>query len=256
MRQQPYSPMSKQLGEDRFICKYSLVFIKDSVSPIHQVDYDANGYHDGLYDEFGIRRPVGLLKWVPQRQAQFLAGRLAAKQALTSHKTTLAESQIAIGNHREPIWPTGCTGSISHSEQTSVACVNQQLTERGGVGVDIQSNINKDTINKIASTVLSEKDSLIMKRGVADLTESQLFTLLFSAKESVFKALFNTVGEYFDFQTVSVENIDFDLQQVTIKTTIALTKEIPEGTEINVSFLEMIIRTPRIITMCHWNYRA
>ena len=246
--------MSKQLKTSAFVCNHRFMIFKNTASPIHFIGYDSDHYHDQLYDEYEIHRPTDLSKWVPQRQAQFLVGRLAAKKALTSHKVSPLDTQIGIGDHREPIWPSGYIGSISHSGQISIACVEQRQTARSSIGIDLQNNIDEAMQEKISSTILTDKDHFTVKKGVANLSESQLFTLIFSAKESVFKALFDDVGEYFDFKAVSVEKIDCSSQQITLKTTTQLSEDIPKGTEIRTTFVEMNTITPQIITMCHWNY--
>jgi hypothetical protein len=58
---------------------------------------------------------------VPKRQAEFVAGRICAREALTGwgHDNVV----VGIGAHREPIWPQGLLGSITHCADYAAAVV-------------------------------------------------------------------------------------------------------------------------------------
>ena len=201
-------------GNTGFIVNRKVFSIAPALSPIHQIDYRVDNYSDSLYEQFEVEKPANLSSWVISRRAQFLAGRLAAKAALDSNQkiahplVSPANNQVLTGKHREPIWPKSVVGSISHSQQTSIAAVSKQHQTKIGLGVDVQSIIDAETRAKIAPSILTLHDEVFIKQGADCLSAPVLFTLIYSAKESFFKALFNTVGEYFDFDAVSIINID------------------------------------------------
>ena len=64
-------------------------------------------------DQLGLALPVTLDKAVQKRKAEFLAGRYCARAALAQLDGSLAVN-IGIGANREPLWPPGFVGSITH----------------------------------------------------------------------------------------------------------------------------------------------
>lgn len=244
--------MSGFLSDDSFIASHRQVFIAGYANPIHLVDYKPESYQDALYDQYDIAKPALNSQWMPRRRSQFLAGRLAAKQALTFHQQSLAQVQVLVGGSREPIWPNKILGSISHSEATSIVSVSRQSSAKSGLGIDIQQLIDADFQAQISSTVLTEKDSLLLAFNSSKLASSLLFTVIFSAKESFFKAVFNTVGQYFDFSDVSIVELNVNQQRLILKTRKHLSEEIPKGFEAVIYFSTLEAATTRVITICQW----
>lgn len=166
--------------------------------------------------------------------------------------TSNSDEQVLIGEHREPLWPKKLIGSISHSGQTSIAAVKPKQTPKSGFGIDMQSIIDSETQAKISPTIISRDEYVLIKKRVNKLSETMLFTLVFSAKESFFKALFNKVGEYFNFGVVSVVNIDILKQQLTLKIIDTLNNQLPQHFEIDVPFAILESNVPKVITVCNW----
>ena len=78
--------------------------------------------------------PALLADAVPKRQAEFLAGRFLRQAALKL--LGRPSVPIGIGNKREPVWPPGISGSISHSHGICVSMAT--LDSEAMVGVDIE----------------------------------------------------------------------------------------------------------------------
>jgi 4'-phosphopantetheinyl transferase EntD len=239
-------------SDEPFIHNHRQILISESINPIHLLEYRPEFYRIQLYCLFKIEKPAQISQWIPTRQAQFLAGRIAVRKALVFDKAPTLENQVSIGHSREPIWPENIIGSISHTGQTSIACVAEQTKTSAGLGIDIQETIAPELQSQISSTVLTHKDSLLFKQCFSNLKESVLFTLIFSAKESFFKAAFNSVGEYFEFTDVSIVNLDLERQQLTLKTNKHLSKSLPAGFETNISYISLESSTTQVITACYW----
>ncbi|MER3624513.1 enterobactin synthase subunit EntD, partial [Klebsiella pneumoniae] len=95
---------------------------------IQQIDFDPATFQPE--DLFWLPYHASLTGWGRKRQAEHLAGRIAAVYALRE----VGEKQPpAIGDRREPLWPAPWFGSISHCGQRALAVV----TDRP-VGVDIE----------------------------------------------------------------------------------------------------------------------
>ena len=95
---------------------------------------------------------------------------------------------------RVPRWPAGFTGSITHSETLAVAVV-ARLADVRGVGVDVEVQGRVD--DRSAQRVLIEAERRRFSQP--------RWTLAFSAKEAVYKAVNPIVGEYLGFADVAIE---------------------------------------------------
>lgn len=181
---------------------------------IQLVQYNSDYYKSDLFLKLAPQQqqPDSFNQWVIQRQAQFLAGRLAAQNSL--HANNYKPVNIGIGSHKQPIWPSGVIGSISHASNISISTV-LDTDMHSGCGLDIQALLTVDEIKHSISIILSQQDQIIFPTLKDSLANSQLETLIFSAKESYFKSVFNSIGKYFNFNDISI--ISLDTQHQTIK---------------------------------------
>ncbi|WP_462054631.1 4'-phosphopantetheinyl transferase family protein, partial [Vibrio cholerae] len=134
-----------------------------------------------------------LHKAVVKRQAEFVAGRKLAQQALKQIGQGY-DRPIAIGTHREPIWPAGITGSIAHCDGWAVCTVLK--AEHLSLGIDIEHRLAHHTASEVQAMIGTAQEWALLAQKF-DLASA--VTLLFSAKESLFKALFPQVQIYLDF---------------------------------------------------------
>jgi enterobactin synthetase component D len=145
----------------------------------------------------------------PKRKREFFQGRVCAHRAhllLTSKDPDL----IAISDSRAPIWPENIVGSITHNDFWVGAAVatNDQLT---GVGIDFE--VMGKVQPHLKNQIIAPGDLLIHKM----LTDSELLTMIFSMKESFFKALYPEVKKYFSFQDAIVREINMEEETFIIE---------------------------------------
>ncbi|HEU4843169.1 MAG TPA: 4'-phosphopantetheinyl transferase superfamily protein [Burkholderiaceae bacterium] len=171
---------------------------------IHLLRYDGARFHFGGFAQAGLACPAGIADSVPRRQADYCFGRLAAGRALAD--AGWPGFQVATGSRREPLWPAGVVGAISHNHVLAAACVAPADRLRG-VGIDIESALDAAAIAGVEMEVLSaeERDAL---RSPSALPYPMRLAIAFSAKESFYKALFPTVGHYFGFDAIRIEALD------------------------------------------------
>jgi 4'-phosphopantetheinyl transferase EntD len=117
-----------------------------------------------------------------QRRTTFALGRAAARDALA--ELGLPELVIGRGPAGEPLWPDGIVGAISHAGDTAIAVVGRN-TDYAGLGVDVEE-LARGPSARAARLVCrpSEMEWADVESGTRRLT------MLFSAKEAVFKAMF------------------------------------------------------------------
>jgi enterobactin synthetase component D len=161
--------------------------------------YDLSAFHPALFTKLGVSKPEAMIKAVPKRQGEFLAGRVLVQTALRllGHQ----KFSVAIGKHRAPIWPPGLSGSISHSEGRCVCVIVPD--ERASVGIDIEKIASGRSFEAIFSQTLDSRER-DMIASQAEFDVNVLASLVFSAKETLFKALYPIVGEYFDFDAAQL----------------------------------------------------
>jgi enterobactin synthetase component D len=180
-------------------------------------------------EELGVTLPERLAAAVPKRKLEFLAGRYCARLAIAG--LGVAEmGDIAIGEKREPLWPQGLIGSITHSKGFASAVVgsNRQFA---GIGIDSEQLIGEKTAANVSSHILVESEDYHANRTLVDSPREYL-TLIFSAKESIFKCLYPRVQQYFDFRDAEVE-LDSAPGKFRFRLLRALNDEYPAGFEGN-----------------------
>src|SRR3990167_6075491 len=98
-------------------------------------------FDDYLYETLPFKEPDSVKSSVKKRRAEFLAGRVAAVSALRLMGENTSE--IPIGEHRNPVWPTGITGSITHNSNTALAIVANKKDAKF-VGIDCEDMLSLD----------------------------------------------------------------------------------------------------------------
>jgi 4'-phosphopantetheinyl transferase EntD len=138
-----------------------------------------------------------------KRRQDFRLGRAAARQAVQKTGFPVV-SPILRGEHREPLWPVGIIGSIAHCAQYGIAAAAWQQ-DVPAIGVDIQRIEERYTDELIAR--FADPDEFEWVRSDAAL-RTERAVKLFSAKESVFKALYPLRRVWFNFDVAHLTPID------------------------------------------------
>ena len=134
-----------------------------------------------------------------QRRAEFATGRACARAALA--RLGIAAVPILPGSRGEPQWPADVVGSITHCAGYR-ACAAARLSDAAALGIDAEPDeaLPRGLLDDIAAP--SERGWL------ADLTaripQVSWDRLLFSVKESAYKAWFPLTHRLPAFQDVAV----------------------------------------------------
>lgn len=134
-----------------------------------------------------------------RRKRAFVLGRTAAQIAL---QYAGLESSLPVlrGARSEPLWPEGFVGSISHSHGYGAAVVARREYAQG-IGIDLE-RITDTRSPELKQRVCSKKELAWIEAGSEK--EFERFTLLFSAKESFYKALSPLTKKYLGFRDVEI----------------------------------------------------
>lgn len=143
---------------------------------LQQIDFDPATFQPE--DLFWLPYHASLSGWGRKRQAEHLAGRIAAVYALRE----VGEKQPpAISDQRQPLWPSPWFGSISHCAQLALAVIADRP-----VGVDIERRFTPQMAAELEDSIISPTEKTALLRS--GLPFPLALTLAFSAKESGFKA--------------------------------------------------------------------
>ncbi|MFN7024815.1 MAG: 4'-phosphopantetheinyl transferase [Pseudorhizobium sp.] len=134
-----------------------------------------------------------------RRWREFSAGRTCARRALS----LLGQPPVAIParDDRTPLWPSGYTGCISHSQDKCVAAVAVKTDAVAAIGVDIERS---DAVSlDLAKEILDPQEQLWLSLQPRTV-QATLLTALFSAKECIFKCQFPISQTMFGFEMLTI----------------------------------------------------
>src|SRR5262249_35628198 len=134
---------------------------------------------------------------IEQRRRQFTLGRACARRALAERGLPL--TPVRRGPKREPRWPAGVVGSITHCRGYAAAAVASQA-DLAALGVDAEEDgpLPRGVLRLVAT---EEERAWLAEVAVAGLPWDRI---LFSAKESVFKAWYPLASRWLGFQDAVV----------------------------------------------------
>lgn len=207
---------------DAFI-RYAETGYLASCSPVRfcQVQFNLAAFTEASFDRYDISAPSHLLQAVTKRRAEYLAGRYCCATLLAAQQ---APTTVPNGADRAPCWPAGFSGSLSHCADRAIALLTRQ--QHGWPGIDIESfngQLMRDTAEMFTSP--DERTSL---RAVALDNEAALL-LAFSAKESLYKALYPQVRRFFGFESARITAIDVTQHRFRIALNETLTPALRQG---------------------------
>lgn len=213
---------------------------------LHFVAFDPSRFQDSDYSAHRIVMPQSIVRSVPARRAEFLAGRLAARDALA--EIGEAPIDLPIGRMRAPVWPRGIIGSISHSNNLAAGIGMSNAVHRG-VGLDIEQVVSAEVGTSLAEIAATRYEQSLFSRAAPDMSRRQMLTIIFSAKESLFKAISANVGRYLEFTAAQVAVVDAQAGIVTLEATSALSPAIGMGHRFAARF---VLVKETVLTLLVW----
>ena len=199
--------------------------------------FDPDRFHPDLLRALNIHAPEPLRKWTPKRQAEFLAGRLLA--AMGQDAIGQRPGTVHMGRDRAPLWPRGVAGSISHAKHHCACIVLPQGS--GDPGIDVETVASGSRLKALQAKAMTDEE----RRRLASARDPALFsTLVFSAKETLFKALYPTVQRFFGFHCAELAAAS-DETHVTLALTEMLHPDLPRGLCFDVAYE---VRNDRVMT--------
>lgn len=226
-----------------FITHIEWLTIADYPGPIARCHFSVAAYRDDMFPLAGFDFPEHLTSAVAKRRAEYLAGRYLARKVLAKlecHNFTLLR-----GEDRAPLWPQGIAGAISHNVDTAL-CAAHCESGIGGIGIDVETLMPAKRAEDLWSGIISEWEHEWLRQQPQAF--EQLLTLVFSAKESLFKAIYPQVHRYFDFLDARFIKLDMQQQTFELELLKTLTPQCHAGRRFNGHFL---LQGGNVTTLIH-----
>jgi 4'-phosphopantetheinyl transferase EntD len=139
-----------------------------------------------------------VLRAAPKRRSEFAGGRACAHAALA--QLSMADVPLLVGADREPLWPTGATGSITHTSGFCAAVLaSKEHVESLGIDAEIRTAVRRELWRQV---ITSEERAWL--ESLPTSRAADMASVLFGAKESFFKCQYPLTRQWLGFADVSV----------------------------------------------------
>ena len=134
------------------------------------------------------------------RKEHYRSGRICAGEVL-SKLGTLRQPVLHDPQTREPLWPEGISGAITHSGNWAAAAAGK-TSDVLGIGIDLE-DLERQVDSRISRHVCIPEEQKWLQECGEDFLEKNL-KIIFSAKESIFKAFFPYTRTYLHFHDARI----------------------------------------------------
>lgn len=160
----------------------------------------------------------------PERRGEFLKGRWLL------HTLNPKLGPILKNEHGMPLWPDGIKGSIAHKHGHVVVVTSLEKTFPD-LGIDIE--LPRKVSPSIQSHVCHDKDLSFFT--CSQVPANEMLSLIFSAKESLFKYCYPRAQTWFGFQDARLVTCDWSEKSFSLQLLKAL-PAFPSGSMFRGSF--------------------
>ena len=134
------------------------------------------------------------------RKEHYRSGRICAGEVL-SKLGTLGQPVLRDPQTREPLWPEGISGAITHSGKWAAAAAGK-TSDVSGIGIDLE-DLERQVDSRISRHVCIPEEQKWLQECGEDFLEQNL-KIIFSAKESIFKAFFPYTRTFLHFHDARI----------------------------------------------------
>ncbi|MFE9679809.1 4'-phosphopantetheinyl transferase [Streptomyces sp. NPDC002701] len=152
------------------------------------------------YPELYPEEEALIARAVEKRRREFALVRGCARQAM--EKLGVPPQAVLPGDRGAPQWPTGLIGSMTHCEGYAGAAL-ARATDLASLGIDAEPH--RQLPDGVLSSVALPDEDRRLRVLAGRYPAIHWDRLLFSAKESVYKAWFPLTGKWLDFSEADIE---------------------------------------------------
>ncbi|MFF4523217.1 4'-phosphopantetheinyl transferase family protein [Streptomyces bluensis] len=141
-----------------------------------------------------------IAKAVPKRRREFTAVRGCARRAM--EKLGVPPQAVLPGERGAPAWPDGLVGSMTHCEGYCAAAL-VRAADVASLGIDAEPHLPLP--NGVLGAIALPTEEARLHRLNSERPGVHWDRLLFSAKESVYKAWFPLTAQWLDFSEADID---------------------------------------------------
>lgn len=145
--------------------------------------------------------PARIQRAVRARRMSYIGGRICAEDAMS--ELTGGVSACVAEDQGVPLWPDGVMGSITHTRSGAWAAVAQWQPNQF-LGIDTEEIADSEAMRSILATCCTPYERARWFVDASDPALALLATTVFSAKESIYKAIHPHVRRFVDFCEVEL----------------------------------------------------
>jgi enterobactin synthetase component D len=135
---------------------------------------------------------------VAPRREEFAAGRACVRRAL--REFGILDFPLAVAEDRQPIWPEGFTGSLTHTQGFCAAVVARRQSSRAlGIDTERAASVKPELWPRICGPETA------WLQGLPETQRPAAATLIFCAKEAFYKCQYALTAEYLGFNDAQVD---------------------------------------------------
>lgn len=158
-----------------------------------------------------------------KRIRDFTRGRACAHRGLS--ELGIRDFSLLAGEKREPVWPPGVTGSITHTAGFAAAVVARRADVAAlGIDCEIIESVDEELWERICTPAEQARLArlpLVERRRQA--------ALIFAAKEAFYKCQFSASREWVGFEDVSIEPLDWPASAGSLRVVPRVPLPVPDG---------------------------
>ncbi|WP_367319644.1 4'-phosphopantetheinyl transferase [Streptomyces sp. HUAS ZL42] len=172
----------------------------EGLVPETVVVVEAYGDEDAGEAELYPEEAAFVVQAVPKRRREFALVRSCARRAMD--KLGVPPQPVLPGERGAPRWPAGLAGSMTHCDGYCAAAL-VRATDLVSLGIDAEPH--QPLPEGVLSAVSLPTEADRLRRLAAERPQIHWDRLLFSAKESVYKAWFPLTRQWLEFTEADIE---------------------------------------------------
>ncbi|MFG3102411.1 4'-phosphopantetheinyl transferase [Streptomyces sp. NPDC048182] len=163
------------------------------------VTVEAHGQDETGHTPLFPEEEAAVARAVAKRRREFTVVRSCARRAMA--KLGVPPQAVLPGERGAPVWPDGLAGSMTHCDGYCAAAL-VRAADLASLGIDAEPDgpLPEGVLAAVALPAEAER----LARLAADHPGVHWDRLLFSAKESVYKAWFPLTGRWLDFSEADI----------------------------------------------------
>jgi enterobactin synthetase component D len=203
--------------------------------------FDKQHWQADLHQHWQLPLPAALANAVIKRKSEHLASRWLAREVMTQFG--VPDFVLLNTADRSPCWPAGVQASLSHSHDMAVIAATREPLS---VGIDVEQMMAANTAQETADMLMNAEERALLQQLALPFAMGA--TLLFSLKESVYKALWPQLHQPMEFLQAELIQLDLTTHTARLRLTEDFSAQFNRQTLLQARFSQSDQRVVTLVT--------